>query len=128
LRGTLNGKPFIATANPWKGDSHVITVNMIMRPKLGIESPVDVTLDFEVVKEPLLDLEIPPDLQLALKNNELASEAFKNLTPAHEKEFIFCVDEIKSPKFRQRHIGVSLAVLRQHRSLYENPAKSSQTI
>ncbi len=123
LQGTINGRPFAATANPWKDDSHVITVNKVMRKQLGIDGPIDVQLEFDVSEEPLLDLEIPPDLQLALDADKLAGDAFSKLHPAHQKEFIFYVDEAKTVATRKRHIAISLAVLRKNRHLYENPAK-----
>lgn len=123
LKGKFNGRPFVATANPWKNNSHVITLNKLMRKKLGVDSPTDVDLEFDVTDEPLLDLEIPPDLQLALKNDKAACEAFDKLAPAHQKEFIFYVEEVKGVATRKRRIDISLSILRRNRHLYEDPAK-----
>jgi hypothetical protein len=123
LKGTLNGKRFVATANPWKNETHVITFNKLMRKQLGIDGPTDVVLEFDVSEEPLLDLEIPPDLLQALNADELAGDAFKKLAPAHQKEFIFFMEEAKGAITRKRRLDISLAILRKNRHLYENPAK-----
>ena len=123
LKGTLNGKPFVATANPWKNGTHVITINKLMRKQLDIEGPTDVVLEFIISEEPLLDLEVPLELLRALDADKLAGDAFKKLPPAHQKEFIFYIEEAKSAATRRRRIDVSLAILRKNRHLYENPAK-----
>ena len=54
LKGTLNGMPFAATANPWKDGTHVVAVNRQMRSALGISGPVEVELQAEVLDEPIL--------------------------------------------------------------------------
>jgi hypothetical protein len=123
LKGTLNSKPFVGTANPWKNDTHVVTINKLMRKQLSIYSPTDVILEFDISEEPLLDLEIPPDLQRALDNDKPAGDVFNKLASAHQKEFIFYIEEAKNTNTRRRRLDISLAVLRKNRHLYEHPAK-----
>lgn len=122
LKGTLNDKPFIATANPWKNDSHAITINKLMRKQLGIDRPIDVELKFAISEKPLLDLGVPTDLRQALNPDKSAHDVFQRLAPAHQKEFIFYIEEAKTEVIRQRNIRISIALLRRNRHLYEDPA------
>ena len=123
LKGTLNGKPFAATANPWKGATHVVTVNRQMRAALGIDGPVEVDVEAEILDEPVLDIEIPCDLSEAIESDAAARAAFERLPPSHQKEFVFYLDEAKRPATRGARIRKSVAMLRMDRHLWENPAK-----
>lgn len=122
LKGTLNGKPFAATANPWKSDTHVITVNRQMRAALGIDGPVEVELRAEILDEAVLDIEIPTDLIRALDAAPAARETFEALPPSHQKEFVFYLDEARRPDTRKARIEKSVRILRMGRHLWENPA------
>ena len=123
LRGTLNGKPFAATANPWKNGTHVVTLNRQMRASLGIDGPVAVELQAEVLDEPILDIEIPTDLLEAIHVDAAASQTFGGLPPSHQKEFVFYLDEAKRPATRAARIRKSVAILRKGRHLWESPAR-----
>lgn len=122
LKGTLNGKPFAATANPWKDGTHVVTVNKQMRIALGIDGPVEVELEAEVLDEAILDIEIPRDLLEAIEADAAARSTFEVLPPSHQKEFVFYLCEAKRPLTREARIRKSVAILRRGRHLWENPA------
>ena len=123
LKGTLNGKPFAATANPWKNGTHVVTVNRQMRGSLGIDGPIEVELRAEVLDEAILDVEIPGDLLEAIGSDTAASETFGRLPPSHQKEFVFYLDEAKRSATRAARIRRSVAVLRKGRHLWEDPTR-----
>jgi len=122
VRGTMNGKPFVATANPWKNDTHVITVNREMRKVHNVSAGDEVELEFTVSERPLLDLRVPDDFAAALKANPQAASEFDRLPPSHQKEFIFYVEEGKKPETREAHIRASIQMLLKTRHLYEDPA------
>jgi hypothetical protein len=122
IRGTLNGKPFVATANPWKDQTHVVTVNRQMRRVLGIDGPVEVELQASVSDEPLLDIEIPADLHDAIMADQVARAAFAALPPSHQKEFVFYLDDARPQATRNERIRRSVAILGRGRHLWENPA------
>lgn len=121
LKGTLNGRPFAATANPWKSGTHVVTVNRQMRAALGIDGPAEVELEADVLDEPILDIEIPRDLLEALDAAPDARGTFESLPPSHQKEFVFYLDEAKRPDTRNARIRKSVAILLKGRHLWENP-------
>jgi len=121
LQGTLNGMPFVATANPWKNQTHVVIVNRHMRRALGIDGPVEVELEASVSDEPLLDIEIPRDLHDAISSDTAARDAFDALAPSHKKEFVFYVDDARFQSTRDERIRKSVAILRRGRHMWENP-------
>ncbi len=123
IRGTLNGKPFAATANPWKDSTHAITVNRQMRRRLGISGPMEVDLEAEVLDEPVLDVELPDDLVSAIHADPAARATFDALPPSHQKEFVFYLDEAKRPSTRAERVRRSVAVLHAGRHLWEDPSK-----
>lgn len=125
IKGTLNGKPFVATANPWKDDTHVITINKEMRKmhNAAAGTEVEVELEFAVSEKPLLDFPVSNDFAAALKANPKAAEEFDRLPPSHQKEFIFYVMEGKRPETRKAHINKSIEMLTRKRHLYEDPAQ-----
>ncbi|MBI5231070.1 MAG: DUF1905 domain-containing protein [Coriobacteriales bacterium] len=123
IRGTLDGKPFKATANPSRDGMHEITLNRQMREAHGIDSEREVRLEFEVLSEPILDLDVPDDLARALEGDAGARRTWDRIPPSHQKEFIFYLDEVKRESTRAARLAKSLGVLRRGRHLYEDPAK-----
>jgi Bacteriocin-protection, YdeI or OmpD-Associated/Domain of unknown function (DUF1905) len=122
LKGKLNGRPFAATANPWREGTHVVTMNRQMRRVLGIDGPTEVELQAEVLDEPILDIEVPRDLLEAIDADPEARGTFAKLPPSHQKEFVFYLDEAKRPATRMARIRKSVAILQRGRHLWENPA------
>lgn len=47
---------------------------------------------------------LPPDMRQALAGNEVALEAWKDITPLARNEFICWVEDAKKPETRQRRI------------------------
>ncbi|HSK48711.1 MAG TPA: YdeI/OmpD-associated family protein [Coriobacteriia bacterium] len=123
IEGTLNGMPFTATANPWKDQTHVVTVNRHMRRTLGIDGPVEVELEARVSDEPLLDIEIPADLHDAITSDPSARATFEALAPSHQKEFVLYLDDASIQATRDERIRKSVAVLRRGGHMWENPAE-----
>jgi hypothetical protein len=120
VRGTLDGRPFAGTANPAENGTHAITINRQMRAALGIQGPVEVTLDADVLLEPVLDVELPDDLVDAIAADPVAQSTFDALRPAHQKEFVLYLDEVKRPASRAERVAKSVRVLSLGRHLWES--------
>lgn len=111
IKGILNNKPLIATANPWKDNTHVITVNKEMRKQLELSENDEVELVFEISEKPLLDIKIPEDLQEALAINNKAGKVFGKLPPSHKKEYILYINEAKMLETRMERIEKTIEKL-----------------
>ncbi|MBV9172385.1 MAG: YdeI/OmpD-associated family protein, partial [Chloroflexi bacterium] len=103
IKGTINGKPFAATANPWRDNSHVVTFNQKMRVELGLNGDEDVEVEFAIDNSPV-ESKIPDDLLAALLAAAGAEEAFRKLAASHRKECIVWIEEAKQPATRARRI------------------------
>lgn len=105
LKGTLNGQPFQATANPWRQNQHVVTINRQMRQELGIAGEAEVTLEAIIVFTPPPPSPLAPDFAAALKANPQAKAVFDRLSPSHRKKYISHIDEVKRPQTRAARIA-----------------------
>ena len=110
ITGTLNGKPIQATAHPWQGDQHIVTLSKKVCEKMGVESGDEVTLEFTFSArppDPLFSL----DVEQALVDAPLAMAAFDKMPRFHRKEFLQHIDDAKRPETRLRRINKMLVDL-----------------
>lgn len=103
LKGTLNGKPFAAHANPIGDGTHGIVLTREMRAALDLQGNERVALEFVIDTTPA-DIAIPDDLFGALKGRKGAEVAFRGLAYSHRKEYIRWIQEGKRPETRMRRI------------------------
>jgi uncharacterized protein YdeI (YjbR/CyaY-like superfamily) len=103
LQGTLNGKPFTATANPWKDDQHVVTINGAMRKALGVENGDAVEVDC-AISSTAPELPVDPDVEEALETHPEAKRAFEGMSRSHRKEHLQYINEAKKSETRRARI------------------------
>lgn len=62
------------------------------------------------------DVEVPADLQAALKRAKAAREAFESFSPSHRKEYVQWITEAKRDETRQRRIQQAIEMLSEGKS------------
>lgn len=111
LRGKVNGKPFQATANPWRNETHIITVNTKMREELGLRAGDQCRMEFEIITAPPPEPGTPTDLVTALQAHPKALGFFQRIPPSHRKEYIEYIEEAKKPETRARRIAKTMEMI-----------------
>jgi hypothetical protein len=104
LSGTLNGKPFRATANAWQDNAHVITVNQQMRRELGIGEGDTVVLDCAVSLTPP-EIPLDADVAAALDATPGARAAWDALGYNKRQERLDHVRQARRPDTRAARIA-----------------------
>jgi hypothetical protein len=101
LRGTLEGHPFWAAAQPMGDGNHWVTVNREMRAEMGLVGEEEVEAVFVRAGGPP-ELTVPDDLQRELESHREAGAIFERKSHNHRKEYIRWVSEAKRPETRAR--------------------------
>lgn len=103
VAGTLNGHQIRATLVPKGGGEHRLYLNGEMRKRAGVDVGARVVLNLEIDTQPR-EIEVPTDLENALKRKKGAFKAFAALTPSKRKEILVWVLDAKTPETRKRRI------------------------
>jgi hypothetical protein len=106
LEGTLNGKPFRATANPWRNETHRVAINKEMRSRLEVDAGDEALLvcavsDFPPAAEEPLDA----DIASALAANPAAEKQFTAMPRPRRKQHLLYIYEAQSPDLRAKRIA-----------------------
>src|SRR5690242_14804303 len=86
VKGTLRGKPFVATVVKFRGLWRLY-LNTPMRRAAGVEVGDKVTVGVRYDKTPRT-VPAPRKFTLALSKNKRAKEAFEKLAPSRQKEIL----------------------------------------
>lgn len=116
VKGSVNGVPFRGSAMPWGDGSHYLVVNKTLQKGAGV-APGDM---LEITVEPDTEartVELPEELQTALKKNTAARRAFEALSYSHQREYAEHVREAKRPETRQARAAKSLVMLTEGKRL-----------
>ena len=110
LDGTLNGKPFQATANPWQGDTHIVSINARMRQAFGVAKGDEVTIDCAVSTTPP-PTQVDEDIRAALHSRPDAERVFDALGRSHQREYLDHITSAKRPETRAARIEKMIEAL-----------------
>lgn len=113
VEGTLLGIPFRATLQPDGQGGHWLKVDRKLREAAGAVVGDVVTVEVTPValdQEP--EAKVPPDLRKALTAAApKAREAWKDITPAARRDFIFWIVSPKRPETRVKRIETACDIL-----------------
>ncbi len=90
-----------------------ILINFIKEGMKLNESGIKLPKSPKIIKP---ELEIPEAFQKALKQNKKASQAFKNFSPSHRREYILWITEAKTVGTRDKRIASALEWLFEGKS------------
>jgi hypothetical protein len=107
--GTFNGTAFRSRLMVYGGRSY-LGFTKAVRAAAGIE--VGEQLDIELELDPLpREVEVPPELAMALADDGPARALFEALAFTHRKEYAQWVAEAKRPETKARRVAKTLEML-----------------
>jgi hypothetical protein len=104
VRGTINGVPYRSSVFRMGDAPYFMVVNRRMREQGGLSAGQAVTVVMERDDAPR-SVEVPADLEAALKANGGAREAWARLSFTHQREHVEAVTGAKRPETRARRIA-----------------------
>jgi hypothetical protein len=110
IEGTLNGKPFKATANPM-GGYHAAVINRKMRAELGVRPGDEVDLEFTFSTEAPPEAPLAGDIEAALDVSPEARTVFDSLPPSHRRRYVEHIEDAQRPATRRARIEAMVAAM-----------------
>jgi uncharacterized protein YdeI (YjbR/CyaY-like superfamily) len=95
---------------PWGDGSHFLVVNKTLQ-KQACAAPGDT---LSIIMEPDAEertVDLPTELEAALKKNPAARRAFEKMPYSHQREYADHVREAKKPETRQARAAKSLGMI-----------------
>lgn len=116
VKGTVNGVPYRGSAMPWGDGLHFLVVNKQIQKEAGVApgDTLDVSLELDTEQR---TVDVPEELQAALKKDAAARKVFEKLAYSHQREYADYVREAKKPETRQARVAKSLGLLAEDRRL-----------
>lgn len=116
VKGTVDGAAFRCALNPRGGGQYFIVVNKELRDRIGREPGDSVRVVIEVDTSPVV-IEVPPDLERALKGSPNARGFFERIAPSHKKAYVQWVTGAKRAETRERRVQKALRMLAAKKTL-----------
>jgi hypothetical protein len=111
VRGRLNGIEFASSTMPMGGGRVCLGVHKVTREAAGVGPGAVVTVELERdERERVVD--VPPELEAALRRDQAVREAFERLAYTHRKEYASWIAGAKRPETRERRLAKAIAMLR----------------
>jgi hypothetical protein len=110
VRGTINGVLFRSSVFKMGDAPYFMVVNRQMRAAAGVSAGQTISVVMERDDEPRT-VEVPADLQAALKSRRGAEEAWARLSFTHQKEHVQAITEAKRPETRARRVAKTIEQL-----------------
>jgi hypothetical protein len=112
VKGRLNGVAFSSNTMPIGGGRVCLGVHKATREAAGTTFGETVTIEVERDDAPR-QLDVPPELSVALAADDLALEVFERLSFSHRRECAGYVAEAKRPETRAKRIEETIKRLRE---------------
>jgi hypothetical protein len=104
IMATIDGEPYRGTLVRMGSPNHMLLILKEIRLKIGKSYGDEVTIELEEDLEERI-VEVPADLQEALKAEPDAQAVFTKLSYTHQKEYVRWVTEAKHTETRARRIN-----------------------
>lgn len=111
IKATFDGEPYRGSLFPY-GGKYFLPVLKAIREKIGkqVGDTIKVTLAEDTEER---TVEIPADLQKALKKNKTAKAIFEKLSYTHRREYVNWIEEAKMLETRARRIEKTIEMLKE---------------
>jgi hypothetical protein len=107
---TINGHVFRTTTMRHGGVDY-IGLNGGVREAAGISAGDTVDIELERDTSPR-EVDVPPELERALRRHRAAKQAFEQLSYTHRKEYVRWIAEAKREETRERRLVKAVEMLR----------------
>ena len=114
--GTMNGFPFRNSLMPEGDGTHLMAVSKELRAGAKAVAGEMVKVTMRLDEEPRM-VELPAELELALKSDTKAAEAFGSLSYSHKKEYAVWVGSAKKEETRTSRATKALAMIREKKHI-----------
>ncbi len=110
VRASIDGIPYRGSLVRMGGDGHVLGVLRAIRAKIGkgVGDIVEVVLEEDTAER---TVEVPPDLQKAIRSARGAGAAFRALSYSHQREYVRWIGEAKRAETRARRVERTVEML-----------------
>jgi len=115
INATIEGEPYRGSLVRMGTPDHMLLILKEIREKVGKSFGDEVSVELEEDLE-LRQVEVPIDLQQALKANPTAHTFFNHLSYSHQREYVLWINEAKRPETRQARIQRSVEMLEHGKS------------
>ena len=116
VKATSGKKTVEATLMPHGNGKHFIILNKQVRDAFGIEEGDTFEVRLALNAKPAA-LEIPKELENALKASKHAKAYFESIPPSHKKEYIVYITEAKKEETRLNRIAKTIEMLEKQKKL-----------
>ncbi len=103
IKATIDGEPYRGSLVRMGSPHHMLLILKEIRQKIGKSVGDEVFIEFEEDLEPR-QVQIPEDLQQALRAEPLAQAFFTQLSFTHQREYVRWVTEAKREETRRKRI------------------------
>ncbi len=110
VRGTINGFPFRNSLLPQGDGTHSLTVSKELQAGAKAEAGETVRVVIEKDDEDRV-LEVPPDLEQALRDNQGAASTFATMTYSQKKEYTDWLSSARQQSTRTARIQKAIVSL-----------------
>ncbi len=112
VKATINGEPYRGTLMRMGEPHHILGILKEIRLKIGKDFGGEVTITLEEDLEPRV-VEVPPDLEEALKKEKDAEVYFNSLSYTRKREYVSYVLEAKREATRADRIVKNIQMLKK---------------
>jgi len=112
VKATIDGEPYRGTLVRMGGPDHILGVLKEIRDRIGKGPGDEVEVTLQEDTEPRV-IELPADLQEALKSRPKAAEFFQQLSYTHQREYVRWIEEAKRGQTRRKRIVRAVEMLEQ---------------
>jgi hypothetical protein len=110
---TLNGKYTYRNTVAVMGGDYMIGVSAEHREKAGVKGgdTIEVTLVLDTAPR---EVEVPPELAVALSKDKAAKAAFEKLSYSHKRQHTLAIEGAKAAETRARRVEKTIEMLKGH--------------
>ena len=112
IKAMIEGVPYRGSLTRMGTDCHILGIRKDIREQIGKTFGDEVTITIEPDADPRV-VEVPAELQQALKTEKQAQASFEKLSYTHQREYVNWINEAKRAETRQNRIAKTVEMLRQ---------------
>ena len=110
IRATIDGVPYRGSLVRMGGDCHMLLILKAIREKIGKQAGDKVSVTLQEDQAPR-KVEIPADVQRALRLKPRAGDFFGKLAYSHQREYVQWIEGAKRVETRERRIEKMITLL-----------------
>lgn len=115
VKAIIQGVPYRGSLVRMGGDCHVLGILKEIREQIGKSIGDEIEVVVEEDTQPR-EVEVPQDMQDALKGYSEETAFFQSLSYSHQREYVRWIEEAKQEQTRQRRLNQLVELLTQRKS------------